>query len=175
MVTAIFLGLMLVFEPKEKYLMQRPPRDPNQPILTFELMMRTGLVVMLMLIGAYWLFLHAQHAQGAQLAEARTMVVNLIVIVEIFYLFNCRSLTQSMFTIGPLTNLWVIGGSFVMVCAQLLFTYLPIMNRLFHSAPINLEAWLKITGIAVGIFLIVELEKWVRFRLKKIPIVVAGS
>ncbi|HLF67576.1 MAG TPA: HAD-IC family P-type ATPase, partial [Gammaproteobacteria bacterium] len=163
MVTAVFLGLMLVFEPKEKYLMQRPPRDPDQPILTFELMMRTGLVVVLMLAGAYWLFWHAQHAQGARLAEARTMVVNLIVIVELFYLFNCRSLTQSLFTIGPLTNLWVIGGSVVMVCAQLLFTYLPIMNRLFHSAPINFEAWLKIAGIAVGIFLIVELEKWVRF------------
>ncbi len=167
MVTAVFLGLMLVFEPKEKYLMQRPPRDPNQPILTFELLMRTGLVVLLMLIGAYWLFWHAQNAQGVSLAEARTMVINLIVVVEIFYLFNCRSLTQSMFTIGPFTNLWVIGGSIVMICAQLLFTYSPVMNRLFHSAPIGLNSWLQIIAIAVGIYLIVELEKWLRFKFKK--------
>lgn len=170
MVTAIFLGLMLVFEPKEKYLMQRPPRDPKQAILTFELMMRTGLVVLLMLIGAYWLFWHAQHAQDAILSEARTMVINLIVVVELFYLFNCRSLTQSMFTIGVFSNLWVIGGSIAMIGLQILFTYSPLMNRLFHSAPISLEAWLKITGIAVGIFMIVEFEKWIRFRFERNPI-----
>lgn len=167
MVTAIFLGLMLVFEPKEKNLMQRPPRDPKQPILTFELLMRTGFVVLLMLIGAYWLFWHAQNAQGARLAEARTMVVNLIIVIEIFYLFNCRSLTQSIFSVGLLTNFWVIGGSIAMIGLQLLFTYLPIMNRLFHSAPITLESWLKITGVAVGVFLLVEFEKWVRVRIKK--------
>jgi len=167
LVTAIFLGLMLVFEPKEKQLMQRPPRDPDQPILTFELLMRTGFVVLLMLGGAYWLFLHALHAEHVSLAEARTTVINLIVMVEIFYLFNCRSLTQSMFAIGPFTNLWVIGGALVMIGAQLLFTYLPIMNRLFHSAPISLEIWLKIIGISLVIFLIVEIEKWVRFRAAK--------
>ncbi len=162
MVTAIFLGLMLVFEPKEEDLMRRPPRDPKQPILTHGLLMRTGLVVLLMLLGAYWLFWHVQHAQGLMLAEARTMVVNLIVFVEIAYLFNCRSLVQSMGAIGFFSNLWVIGGSLVMVCAQLLFTYLPVMNHLFHSAPLSLLSWVKIIGISVGVFLIVELEKWVR-------------
>lgn len=167
MVTAIFLGLMLVFEPKEKDLMLRPPRDPKQAILTFDLLMRTGLVVLMMLAGAYWLFLRAIHAENMNLNEARTMVVNLIVVVEIFYLFNCRSLTRSMFSAGMFSNLWVIGGSMAMIGLQLAYSYSPIMNRLFHSAPISLEAWLKITGIAVGIFLIVEFEKLLRFRFNK--------
>lgn len=52
MATAVLLGLMLVFEPKEAGLMSRPPRDPAQPILTFPLFMRTGLVTLLMLVGA---------------------------------------------------------------------------------------------------------------------------
>jgi magnesium-transporting ATPase (P-type) len=43
MTTAILLGLMLVFEPKEPGLMERPPRDPKRPLLTFALVMRTGL------------------------------------------------------------------------------------------------------------------------------------
>ena len=34
MTTALLLGLMLVFEPKERDLMQRPPRDSEEPILT---------------------------------------------------------------------------------------------------------------------------------------------
>ncbi len=68
--------------------------------------------------------------------EARTVAVNVVVMVEIFYLLNCRSLTESMFRIGVFSNRWLfvsIGGMLVL---QLLFTYLPAMNRLFSTAPI---------------------------------------
>ena len=37
MTTAVLLGLMLAFEPKELDIMRRPPRDPKMPILTGEL------------------------------------------------------------------------------------------------------------------------------------------
>ena len=57
MATALFLGLTLVFEPEERDLMRRPPRDPQQPILTFPLFMRTGLVSLLILAGAFGAFL----------------------------------------------------------------------------------------------------------------------
>jgi len=165
MVTATLLGLMLVFEPKELDLMQHPPRDPQQPILTPELLMRTGLVTLMMLVGAYWLFLQAQQSLDLNLAQARTMVVNVIVMVELFYLFNCRSLTKSLFSIGIFSNLWVIAGSAVMVVAQLLFTYSPMMNRLFHSAPMTPEAWVQVFSVALLIFVIVELEKWIRLNI----------
>lgn len=42
LVTALFLGLTLVSEPKESDLMQRPPRPPNTPLLNRSLIMRTG-------------------------------------------------------------------------------------------------------------------------------------
>ncbi len=57
LMTAILLGLMLVFEPKERDLMARPPRDPKRPLLTYPLIMRTGLVSLIMMAGAFWLFL----------------------------------------------------------------------------------------------------------------------
>ncbi len=44
------------------------------------------------------------------------------------------------------------------------FTYLPLMNRLFHTAPVRAEAWLYIVAIGVFAFAVVELEKWLRFR-----------
>jgi hypothetical protein len=63
------------------------------------------------------------------------VAVNQFDMIELFYLFNCRSLTRSAFRIGFFTNPWVLVGSAVMVVLQLLFTYTPVMNRLFQTAP----------------------------------------
>jgi magnesium-transporting ATPase (P-type) len=164
MTTAILLGLMLVFEPKERGLMQRPPRDPQKPLLTFALAMRTGLVMLVMLAGAFWLFAWEMNHVGETVAEARTAVINVIVLVESFYLFNCRSLNHSAFSIGLFSNRWAVGGALAMLGAQLLFTYAPVMNRLFHTAPISAESWLRIVGVAATVFGIVEFEKWLRYR-----------
>ena len=163
MMTALLLGLMLVFEPKERDLMKRPPRDPKRSLLTFPLLMRTGLVSLIMLAGAFWLFFWELGMEGASEAAARTAVINVIVVVEIAYLFSCRSLHHSAFAIGWFTNRWAIAGSLAMLGAQLLFTYAPVMNNLFHTAPIDAESWLRIAGVAGAAFVAVEIEKWLRF------------
>ncbi len=166
MMSAICLGLMLVFEPKERDLMQRPPRDPLQPILTFPLFMRTGLVTLLIGASAFGAFLWEQQVRGKNVVEARTTVINVIVMVEIFYLLNCRSLLHSMFRVGLWSNLWVYAGIAAMLIAQLLFTHAPVMNHLFHTAPLDLSAWIYITGVGVAAYLLVEFEKWCRLKVQ---------
>jgi Ca2+-transporting ATPase len=161
--TDTLLGLSLAFEPKEHDVMSRPPRQPKQPLLTFPLIMRTGLVSLIMLIGGLGLFLWELRVEQAGLAAARTVAANTIVLVQLIYLFNCRSLNHSIFAIGLFTNRWTIVGSLAMLGAQLLFTYAPVMNRLFHSAPIGVGSWLRILAVATLCFAAVELEKWIRF------------
>ena len=161
--TDTLLGQPLAFEPKEANVMLRPPRRPRQPLLTFPLVMRTGLVSLLMLAGALWLFTWELKAEAGTLATARTTAVNVIVLVEVAYLFNCRSLNRSIFAVDPFTNRWAIIGALAMVGAQLLFTYAPLMNQLFHTAPIQIESWLRIVAVAGAVFAAVEIEKWIRF------------
>ena len=88
--------------------------------------------------------------------------------VLVFYLLNCRSLTRSVFAVGFFSNGWVLAGMGLMFATQLLFTYAPIMNKLFHSAPITGEAWLRIVVVGVVAFAAVELEKWIRFGRRKV-------
>ena len=75
MATALLLGLMLVFEPKEPDLMQRRPRDPKSPILTVPLILRIALVSFIMLAGAFGLFLLERRVFGTELRVAQTVVV----------------------------------------------------------------------------------------------------
>jgi Ca2+-transporting ATPase len=169
MATSILLGLMLVFEPKEKDLMNRPPRDPGQALLTLPLIMRTGLIALIMIAGGYWLYFYETRIGGENIATARTAVVNVIVMVECAYLLNCRSLNHSLLRIGPFTNPLVIVGIIAMIGAQLLFTYSPVMNHLFHSGPLDAGSWLRIASVALLSFGLVELEKWLRFGRHKQP------
>ena len=170
MTAALFLGLTLAFEPREPGLMAKPPRPASAPILNGELIFRIFLVGSMLLAGSFGLFEWAlQH--GASEEQARTIAVNVFAVGESFYLLNCRSLRMSMFRLGLFSNMWVWGGIFSMIMAQLAFTYLPIMNQLFHTAPISLNDWLHIIAVGLTIHIVIALDKtirlWLERRIKK--------
>lgn len=164
MTTAVALGLMLAFEPKEDGIMRRPPRDPRRPLLTGALMFRILLVSALLVAGSWWVY-EWELASGAGVAEARTAAVNLFVAVELFYLFSCRSLTRSMWRIGLFGNRWILGGVSVQILAQLAITYLPPMNQIFHTAPISAQTWVRILLIALLASAVVAIDKRVHRQI----------
>jgi cation-transporting P-type ATPase F len=119
------------------------------------------LVSSLLVAGSWWLF-EWELANGARLPEARTAALNLFVVVEAFYLFSCRSLTRSAWRIGVFSNRWIIVGITVQALAQLAITYLPAMNTIFDTAPVDWDIWLRILAIAVVASLVVALDKRLR-------------
>jgi cation-transporting ATPase F len=166
MTTALALGLMLAFEPREADVMDRPPRDPARPLLTGELVQRIVGVSALLLTTAGGLFAF-ERASGADVATARTVAVNVFVAVEAAYLLTCRSLTHRIAEIGWWSNPWILVGIATQVAAQLAFTYLPPMQVAFGTAAIGPGAWARIAAAAVLAGGVVSLEK----RLRRRPVV----
>ncbi len=164
MTTAILLGLMLTFEPKEPGIMDRPPIPSGKPILTFPLIMRTILVGTSIMLASFLLFRY-ELSRESSLAEAQTVATTVFIVLESFYLFNCRSLRRSIREIGWFSNKWVYYGVFAMLVLQLVFIHAPFMNTLFHSAPISLNSWLRIMAAGLALFIIVFLEKTIRRKL----------
>lgn len=165
LVTAVTLGLALAFEPAEDGLMARPPRPANAPLLSAFLLWRVLFVSGLFTLAVVGMFFYAQ-AQGRDLAMARSMVVNTIVVLEIFYLFNIRYLHASSISLKGLlgTRSTLIAVSVVTV-AQLAFTYLPVMNELFQSRPVGLRDGLLILLVGVALMVVLEGEKMLLRRL----------
>lgn len=161
MTTAVLLGLMLAFEPKEPGIMLRPPRDPARPLLTGALVARILLVSALLLGGSWWVF-EQELANGASIEVARTAAVNLFVAVEVAYLFSCRSLTRPVRSLGLLANRWVLGGVALQVLAQAAITYLPVMNEVFATAPLGVDAWLRIVAVTAVAAVVVAVDKRLR-------------
>ena len=163
MTTAGLVGLMLAFEPREPGLMERPPRNPKSPILTGAMRARILLFSVLMTLAAFGLFRWELNA-GGTMDQARTVAVNVFALMSVFYLFNCRSLTRTAIGVGLFGNGWVILGALFSVAVQLMYTYLPAMNALFQSAPIDGGAWLRIVGAAAAAHILVEIEKKLQNR-----------
>ena len=162
MTTALLLGLTLAFEPKEPGIMKRPPRDPKTPILTRPLILRILLVSVLLVIGAFGLF--KLTLRGGNEDLARTVAVNVFVFGEMFYLFSCRSITHTFWTLGFRTNRFLWAGVAFMMTLQLIYTYVPFFNAVFQSAPMGLQEWGMVLSSGLLIFIVVEMEKWIRRR-----------
>ncbi|PIX96206.1 MAG: carbonate dehydratase [Hydrogenophilales bacterium CG_4_9_14_3_um_filter_63_34] len=158
MTTAVLLGLTLAFEPIEAGVMNRPPRRPDAPLLDRRLGFRILFVGCFMVAGAFGLF-EWKLAMGGSLEQARTVAANLFVMAEIGFLFNCRSMSRSAWSLGLFSNPWLLAGVASMLLLQGLFTYLPPMQSVFGTTALSLEDWLWLLAAATAIALAAGLEK----------------
>jgi magnesium-transporting ATPase (P-type) len=161
MVTTVTLALSLAYEPTEQNVMQRPPRNTHEPMLTPHLIWRVIFVSIILMGGTFGLFLWTLE-QGVSIEYARTVAVNTLVTFEIFYLFNSRYITASVFSWDGFTgNRYVLIAISALILFQLCFTYLAPMQALFGTAAIDFKLWLIILIVSSSVLFLVELEKYV--------------
>jgi magnesium-transporting ATPase (P-type) len=165
MITTVTLSLAIAFEKSEINIMQRPPRPPTESLLSMFVIWRSFFVGALFTICIFLLF-EFEHQNGGGLAATRTTVVNMLVMAEAIYLLNCRKIYEPacFYCRDFFENHLVFIGIFIVVIFQMLFTYLPVMQHFFGTAPIEWDAWFRIIILSILLFVVVELEKWlIRF------------
>ncbi len=159
LITAVTLSMSLSFEKAESNVMQRPPRKLKKPILSKLLVWRIFFVSALMVACGFGLFLF-ERAHGVDLATTRTVVINMLVVSEIAYLFNCRKIHESAWHwktfFGSKPVLIAVG---LVVIFQAAFTYIPAMENFFGIHAIHWMSWVRIFALAILLFVLVELEK----------------
>jgi len=166
MITAVTLALALSFEPSEPRVMQRPPRPPNEPILSGFLIWRIGFVSVLAVMGTFGLFVWEREA-GTSIETARTVAVNTLVVFEAFYLLNVRFFFEPALTrTGLIGNRFVPLSIAVVLTLQVLFTYAGFMQFLFETTSLGFPSWIRIFCVGAIIFLLIELEKYL-FRSRQ--------
>ena len=165
LLSTVTLGLVLAFEPPEPGVMTRPPRPAGAPLLSPFLVWRVVVVSGLMAVASLFVFFLAL-SRGDALEYARTLVVNMVVVAEIFYLFNVRYLHMRSLTFkGALGTPGVIAAIVAVVIAQIAFTYAPFMQAIFDSRPVRLADGAMIVAIGAGLMLLLEAEKLAFRRL----------
>ncbi|MDI4663506.1 HAD-IC family P-type ATPase [Xanthobacter autotrophicus] len=159
MVTAVALGLTLAFEPTEPGTMRRHPRAAGAPLLSGRLVWRIMFVSVLMAAGAFGVQAIAE-TWGHDTETARTMVVNALVAMEVFYLFSVRFIHGTSLTFpGLLGTPAVLSGLAGVIACQLAFTYAAPLQAIFETRALSLSDLLAVAGAGGILLVVVEVEK----------------
>ncbi len=164
MVSSIGLAMVLAFEAPEPDIMKRPPRARDEPLLSTFLIWRILFVSTLFLAGIFGVF-HWTLSQGESIEVARTMAVNALVCMEVFYLFSVRYLKSKSFSWRGVQGTARVLASIALVTAlQVAMTYLPALQTLFHTEPLGLSQLGVILVTGASVLVILELEKMIMCR-----------
>jgi len=158
-------ALALGLEKGDTDIMRRPPRPTNEPVINRE--MQWGIVIQSIAITTAVLaaFLCGLQRFPNDLAAAQTLAFVTLTTSELFRAFTSRSEYHSIFSIGLLSNRWMViavGSSFLLLLAVL---YLPFLQPFFSTVPLSLQEWLLILPLILLPSIAAELTKLVLRRL----------
>ncbi|MGN8247213.1 cation-translocating P-type ATPase [Cellulomonas soli] len=166
LVTAVTLSLALSGEPAEPDIMRRPPRAPDEHVVSPRSLLLILFASVAIGTATLVVFLVEKDQLGAPDATAQTAAVTVLAAAQLGYLFSCRLLGSTSLTWRVLVGnrlVWVAAAALLVL--QLVFTYAPFMHDWFGSAPIGWRDWgLAVLGGAV-VFLLNEAAKAVGRRV----------
>jgi Ca2+-transporting ATPase len=146
-VTDTFPALSLALEPAEPDIMRRPPRDPEEAILSRAFLRSIGMYagfITLATLAAYAYGL----AIGDQGSKAGTFAFMTLALAQLFHLGNARSRATLVGSARAVSNRWALGAVALVIALQLAATYVPPLARLLDVTPLSLADWLPIVGLA---------------------------
>jgi magnesium-transporting ATPase (P-type) len=162
LVTGVTLAFPLAYEPAAPDLMSRLPRRRDEPILNFEVGLRTVLVGAAIATGGIGTFLSEYYlfaSAGEALRRAQTVVATTVVLFQVIYVFQCRSLRGRTPARHWFNNPSMWAGVALTLAFQLAFVYVPIMNTIFQSAPLTAREWAVSAATALLVIPVVAIHK----------------
>ena len=153
-------AVALGFEPAERDVMRRRPRDPGESILAGGLWQHALWVGVLMAA----VVIPLQAVARASDVPWQTMVFSTLAFLQLGHAFAVRSERESALRLGIRTNPWIASAIALSIAAQLAVVYVPFLQRVFDTDALS-AAQLGVVAVASTAALVaVEVEKWLRRR-----------
>src|SRR5690349_4406267 len=158
-------ALALGVDPYPTDIMNRPPRNPKEGVLSRDILFLIVVVSAILTVGTLGVF-SLELREGADATRARTVAFTTIVFFELFLVFAMRSPRQTIRAVGLFTNPKLILAVLVSMGLQVLVIYTPFLHAVFETEPLTLVDWLETVVISFTAFAFVEVLKVVRHRMK---------
>jgi len=157
-----FPALSLTAEPGEKDVMRFKPRRKHDKILNNELkiiIFIVGIALNFFVLLTFWYLLKFT---SYSLEHIRTIIFSIIALDSLLYIFSCRSLRNSIFSVGFFSNpilLFAVVGSFIL---QLVAIYAPPMQAIMGTVPLtDFKDWTLILSLGFIKIIAFEITKYI--------------
>lgn len=167
MITAISLGIALAFEPPDKDIMKQCPRPRNQPFIQPELMWQITLVGLLFFLAVFSVY-HFVISQGSSVELARTQAMNMLVGLEMAYLFFIRRAHSRALTfhkMPPNKAIWI--AVVLVIVAQSAICFTPVFQTIFGTASPSWEDVLIVITTSVVMYIVLQGERMLRRAVQR--------
>ena len=151
---AIAIGM----EPSDKALLNEPPRDSSEGILTGNLIwkiMGQGALIAAATMTAFYIGLQTDAA------VASTMAFATLTLARLFHGFNCRG-KKNIFRLGFKSNPYSLAAFASGTLLLAIVIFVPFMHGLFSVADITTTAVWQIIGLAVLPTVVIQILKTLR-------------
>lgn len=147
-------------------IMDRPPRDPEESIMTRTNWTELGLFGILIsaaVIGAFVIG-GEMYAGGMDTDEAVTISFLTLAFAQLWHVFNVRDITSGLVRNEVTENLYVWGA--LGLSSVILFgaVYLPGISLALSTTPIGFEGWLLVFGMSLLPLVLGQIEREFRRR-----------
>lgn len=150
-------GLAFTAEPAERGTMRRPPRPPRESIFAHG--MWQHIIWFGLFVGAISIASQAWAlARGVEYWQ--TIVFTVLTISQLFHSLAVRSERESIFSLGLLSNRYMLGAVLLTVALQLMVIYVPAFNPIFKTQPLPLFDLGVCFALSSLSLFAVEAEKW---------------
>jgi Ca2+-transporting ATPase len=167
LVTDALPAMALGIEAPEPDVMRRPPRPPNERVITGRRGLRIlyhGSLNAAVAASAFYL---VYRGRPENLPAARTAAFCTLAFAQLFFSFGCRSERYTLPQLGLFSNPWLLGAIALSALLQLAVVTLPFLQPLFKVTPGTFaRAWPLIVVLALIPVTLVEVAKLVRKGLR---------
>uniref|UniRef100_A0A672LAP4 Calcium-transporting ATPase n=1 Tax=Sinocyclocheilus grahami TaxID=75366 RepID=A0A672LAP4_SINGR len=177
----------LGFNPPDLDIMDKPPRNPKEPLISGWLFFRYLIFHKNCTVGAatWWYlfdedgpqvsFYQLRHFmqcteenpmfQGidCEVFESRyptTMALSVLVTIEMFNSLNSLSENQSLLRMPPWVNIWLLGAIILSLSLHFLILYVEPLPLIFQVTPLHYSQWIIVLKISIPVILLDEALKY---------------
>jgi Ca2+ transporting ATPase len=189
----------LGFNPPDLDIMEKPPRSSEDSLISgwlfFRYMVIGSYVGIATVFAAGWWF--TLYEEGPQMSyyqlthwmrceiepdrfedidcavftdnHPNALALSVLVTIEMLNALNSVSENQSLLSMPPWQNMWLVGAIALSMCLHFVILYVDILSTIFQIAPLSLVEWLTVLKISIPVILIDEVLKFVARKFVDAP------
>ncbi len=135
-------ALALGLEKGDPGIMKEPPRSSREPVINREMQIATVVQALVMTFAVLFVYYLALNRYPDNVAAAQTTAFVTLSLSELVRAFTARSQRYSLFSIGVLSNRWMVWATAGSALLILLIVYVPFLRPFFDTVPLGIKDWL---------------------------------